>query len=184
MKKYCIVSFCNIYILPYAKTYIDAIVKNGAKCVLLFWDRDAVDGKNDNYPNCIKRCYSYAFNKESNRIDKLKGYLGAARLFQRELIKNDYDGIVFLQTHAAVACNSVIRRKYHKKYIVDIRDWTLENYAIYRRIEKICIKGSYSTVISSPAYSKFLPMGNYTIAHNYSPFDEDVIRSLREIFSL
>ena len=47
MKRYCLVSFCNIYLLPYARKYIDAILASGAECDLIYWDRDAVNGEND-----------------------------------------------------------------------------------------------------------------------------------------
>ena len=56
-KRYCLVSFCNIYLLPYAKIYIDAINSAGAECDLLFWDRDAVNGENDKFDNCNKLYY-------------------------------------------------------------------------------------------------------------------------------
>lgn len=44
MKRYCVISFCNMYVLPYAKLYIDSIIASGAKCDLIYWDRDAENG--------------------------------------------------------------------------------------------------------------------------------------------
>ena len=180
MKKYCVVSFCNMYILPYASIYIDLIVKNGAECVLLFWDRDNTEGKNDNYPNCQKKCFSYKCDNNTNRINKVKGYLGAKSFFVNELCSEDYDGIIFLQTHAAISCYGVLKKKYIGKYIVDVRDWTLEHISVYRYIEEKCIKNSYRTVISSPAYKDFLPDFHYTVAHNFTPFSNETIDLLRE----
>lgn len=181
MKNFCLISFCNIYLLPYAKTYIDAIQRSGAKCTLLFWDRDAVDGKNDNYPGCFKKCYQKRKTTESSKAEMLIGYIEATKFFQRELKHTKYDGLVFLQTHAAVACGSMLKRKYRKKYIVDIRDFTLENYLLYRQFETSCISNSFASVVSSPAYAKFLPKHKYVIAHNYTPFSDDEIQSVRTV---
>jgi len=180
MKNYCLVSFCNIYVLPYAKTYIDEIIKSGNKCTLLFWDRDAVDGENDQYEGCEKICYQMKINPESTGVTKLVGYLKAARFFNRVLEKTDFEGIVFLQTHAAIMCKNILLKKFRNRYIVDIRDYTWENFAPYKWLEEKTMKEAYSVVISSPAYRKFLPKREYIIAHNYTPFSEDVIREIRE----
>ena len=180
MKKYCIVSFCNIYILPYAKIYIDRIIQSGAECILLFWDRDNVNGNNDIFPKCIKKCYEYKFTNSSTKYDRLKGYKGAIKYFIKDLSNNHYDGVIFLQTHAAVASYNVLKKLYKNRYIVDIRDWTLENIYIYRNFEKKCIQNSYKTVISSPAYKSFLPDGDYVVAHNYTPIDDLTVKKIRE----
>ena len=177
--KVCIISFCNIYVLPYASTYIERTIENGNDCTLLFWDKDAVNGDNDQYPNCRKVCFQKKMTPKSSATDKFFGYCGATLLFNKELKMNDYDRIVFLQTHAAISCYPRLQ-KYRKKYIVDIRDYTLENHTIYSELERKVINEAYCTVISSPAYRTFLPTGEYVVAHNYSPFSEKVIRKIRE----
>ncbi|MDA8227763.1 MAG: hypothetical protein M0T74_08730 [Desulfitobacterium hafniense] len=180
MKLFCIIGFCNMYVLPYAKTYIKAIQDSGAECTLLFWDRDEVDGGNDNFPGCRKLCYQRKKTPESSAKDKVLGYLGASKYFRKVIKEENFDGLIFLQTHAAIACQSVLNKQYQGRYIVDIRDWTLENYGIYRNLEKKAIDSSFATVISSPAYSKFLPEHDYVVAHNYTPFPEDQVKAIRE----
>ena len=180
MKKYCIVSFCNMYILPYAKTYINQIVADGNTCTLLFWDRDAVDGNNDDFPECEKKCYQRRMTPNSSKFDKIVGYMQATTFFKQVLKKNDFDGIVFLQTHAAVACKSVLESKYQKKYIVDIRDYSLENHNWYFKREKAVIDHSFAAIVSSPAYAQFLPKHEYIVAHNYTPFSSEKIKAVRD----
>ena len=175
MKNFCIVSFCNIYVLPYGKTYIDKILKSGNSCTLLFWDRDAVNGNNDSFEGCEKIVYQKKIKSNSGKFVKLIGYCGAASFFRKILFKRDFDGVVFLQTQSAVFTNKILLRKYHHKYIVDIRDYTLERFGWYRRMEIALIQNSFKVVISSPAYKKFLPNGNYIVAHNYSPFPKEVV---------
>lgn len=174
MQRICVISFCNIYLLPYAKVYINAIVNSGSECTLLFWDRDAVDGVNDNYPGCIKLCYQRKKTADTDIFDKILGYKGATVFFRKVIEEKKFDKLIFLQTHAAVACVDILNI-YKNRYIIDIRDWTLENLWIYRWLEKKCVAGSFATIISSPAYSKFLPPHDYIIAHNFTPFlDKDV----------
>ena len=179
MKRYCLVSFCNIYVLPYAKIYIDAIKNAGAECDLLYWDRDAVNGQNDSFL-CNKICYQRKMTPESSVGDKVFGYIQARNFFVKRLKENNYDGIVFLQTHAAIACGRMLSQKYVGRYIVDIRDYTLEKYTLYKKLEKRVIDNAFATVISSPAYSYFLPKHDYVVAHNYSPFSESMITEVRE----
>lgn len=179
MKKYCIVSFGNLYVLPYSKTYINEILASGAQCDLLFWDRDAVNGQNDNYDGCRKICYERKITPESSFKEKLFGYIEARSCFCKQLKKEKYDGVIFLQTHSAVACENVLKKHYKGRYIVDIRDFTLENYWIYRIFEKKVVDNSFATAISSPAYRKFLPEHDYVMAHNYTPFEEDILTDIR-----
>lgn len=180
MKKYCLVSFCNIYVLPYARKYIDAILASGAECDLIYWDRDAANGENDVFYGCNKFCYQRRMTPESSSKDKLLGYIEARQFIIKNLQKTKYDGIFFLHTHAAVACWSILRKDYKNKYIVDVRDYSLENYGLYRKIEKNLIQNSYATVISSPAYKKFLPKNDYVISHNYTCFSKEDVKSIRE----
>lgn len=181
MKRYCLISFCNIYILPYAKLYINTILNSGAECHLIYWDRDAVNGANDKFEGCVKFCYQNKILSVSSIKDKIKGYIGARRFVLKLLSTNNYDGIIFLQTHTAVACESILKKKYAGKYLVDIRDYTLENWFLYKNLEKKVINNSYATVISSPAYSKFLPKHDYVVAHNFSPFPEEIVEKNKAV---
>lgn len=173
MKRVCLVSFCNMYYLPYASLYIDSIIANGAKCSLLFWDRDAVGGNNDNYPQCDEKIvFQYHEIKNSLGLKKIWGYIKAARYFRKVLSEKDFSGLIFLQTHCAVACEKILLNKYRKKFILDIRDYFYDDIKWYNRKEKHLIDNSYANVISSPAYKTFLPEGKFYISHNYTPFNK------------
>ena len=180
MKRYCLISFANIYVMPYAKLYIDSILTCGAECDLVYWDRDAVNGKNDGFDECRKICYQRKITPDSSAKEKLIGYIESRNFIIKELRKTNYDGIIFLQTHAAVACKDILKRKYRKKYIVDIRDYTLENHSIYRILENKVITEAFATVISSPAYRQFLPKRDFVIAHNYSPFPSEMVNNIKK----
>lgn len=179
MKTIGIISLCNIYVLPYAKTYVNAIIENENHCDLIYWDRDAVDGKNDGLNDCTKHSFQYKLTERSSRIDKLLGYIKATNYIKDTIKENNYDGLIFLQTHAAVFCNSILQEKYKGKYIIDIRDYTLENIKIFYNTECKAIASAYSTVISSPAYKNFLPNGDFVVAHNYTPFLSEKVEEIR-----
>lgn len=173
MKNICLVTFCNLYYLPYASLYIDKIVASGVKCTLLFWDRDAVNGENDLYPQCNEKIvFQYKEMKNTPGLAKAWGYVKAACFFNKILKERDFSGVVFLQTQCAVACCRVLKKKYRKCFILDIRDYFFDDVPVYRQLEKSLIDISYANVISSPAYKYFLPKGEYYISHNYTPFDE------------
>ena len=179
MKRFCVVSFCNIYVLPYAKLYIDSIIRSGNSCTLLFWDRDSVNGDNDKFENCSKIVYQKKIKSNSSKLTKFFGYLRSTAFFKKELKRGSYDGIVFLQTHSAVFCQKVLCKHYPFKYVIDIRDFTLENYSLYRKSEAKVIKKAYRCVISSPAYSSFLPESDYVVAHNFVEFPKGSIDKIR-----
>lgn len=185
MKNYCIVSFCNMYNLPYAKLYVDKIIESGNKCSLLYWDRDDDSGDKDKINElCELIPFHRVIKPNCSKLDLLLGYIGASSFFNYILGKRKFDGVIFLQTHAAVACAIQSFLKYSGKYIIDIRDYSLENHAVYRYIEEHLINKSYSTVISSPAYSCFLPKFDYVVAHNYVPFPKDIIKKIRDSWKI
>lgn len=182
MKRICIVSYSNLFILPYAKGYVEHIRNNGDQCFLLYWNRDVSGNVNDlrNYPDCNH----FTFDEQhpidnGNPFIKFLDYIKVTNYFINTLKKQRFDGLIFLQTHAAIACNRILTKYYSQKYIVDVRDYTQENIALYRYIEKKVFKNAYGVVISSPAYKQFLPVMNYTLAHNFSAFPKAMMKDLR-----
>lgn len=176
MKSICIVSFCNLYYLPYASLYIDKVLEAEAKCTLLFWDRDAVNGENDKCPDgCEKLVFQYKEMKNTPGFAKIWGYVKATKYFRKVLSEREFSGVVFLQTQCAVACGSILQKRYKGRFILDIRDYFYDDVSFYRKQEKKLIDISYANVISSPAYRKFLPEGQYYLSHNYSPFEDKIL---------
>lgn len=112
-------------------------------------------------------------------MSKYIRYVLAIKFVRKEIQSKNFKGIIFLQTHATVACEDILIKKYNDRYIVDIRDYTLENVSIYYKKECIVIKNSYATVISSPAYCNFLPKKHdYIIAHNYNKIEPNIIEEI------
>lgn len=182
-RRICLISYGNPYLLPYINTYIDSIKAEGAECCLLYWDRNKNGNQEDlkSFPDCKHFPFSCYMPTEgaSNRV-KLNNYIKASRFIIKVIKDEKFDGLVFLQTQAAVACINALRRFYKRRYIVDVRDYTMEDNVLYRHFEAKVFSDAYRVVISSPAYKYFLPKAEYVLAHNYTEFPKDTADAIRE----
>ena len=171
MGKICLISYCNLYMIPYIKKYTSKIINSGNECICLFWDRDGNLGKND----IIDGCQNIVFNKKIKEpmtpLLKAFSYLRCAHFFNKTIKNSHFEKIVFLQSHAAVLCDRKLLEKYSKKYVIEVRDYFMEENSLYFRKETIAIKLAKYVFISSPGYKSFLPDSDYIVAHNYSDFD-------------
>lgn len=172
--KICIVSYIAPYTIPYINTYFDIVKSTGNECDVVFWDRDG-DFNEEGADGINYLPYRAVALQNQSRVKRYLCYFPATKHIIDRLKKVDYDRVIFLQTHAAVACKGILEKKYKGKYIVDIRDFTLENIPFYRNIEQKVIQNSYSTVISSRGYKKFLPDYDYKVVHNYTEVDAETL---------
>ena len=155
-KNICFISLGNIYLAPYLKTYTN-LIENYS---IIYWDRENLDENLDN-------AKVYRFTKANkSKIDKIIGYIQFRRYATRLLKKNNYDCLIFLQTLGSILLSKIITKKYKKKYIVDIRDYSYEGNKLIFHIEKKVIQNSYKCVLSSEGYKDFLPESDYLITHN------------------
>jgi hypothetical protein len=160
-KKLCFITLGNLYLCPYIKKYIELI---DCKYDIIYWDRHNLKENFDGADNV------YAFNlglKEgSSKIQKLRGYIEFAEYGKKILLNEKYDGLILLQTSAGVLFYKTLQKQYYKKYILDIRDYTMEKNPVFYKLVSKLIKNSYKTVISSEGYKAFLPDYNYVLTHN------------------
>lgn len=162
MKKICFISIGNIYTTPYINVYINNLQK---LYDIIYWNRD-------NITENINADMLYPFKHSSNSyFKKILGYLKFSIYCKNILKKNDYDMIIFLGTIPCIL-NYFNIFSLNFNYIIDVRDYTLENNKIFYKIERKCFKNSKAIVISSPAYRLFLPKGyNYLELHNIQKFN-------------
>lgn len=182
-RRICLVSYGNPYLLPYINTYIDSIKAEGAECCLLYWDRNKNGNQEDlkSFPDCKHFPFScYMPTEGASKWVKLSNYIKATRYIIKVIKEEKFDGLVFLQTQAAVACINVLRRFYKQRYIVDVRDYTMEDNALYKYFETKVFSTAYRVVISSPAYKNFLPKAEYVLSHNYTEFPKESADAIRD----
>lgn len=167
-KRICFVSLNNIYLTPYINKYIDLIDETYD---VIYWNRHRM--KED-----IKAKHYYSFNLQiedtASKATKLLGYM-KFRKFASDVLKNNYDHVILLQTSVGVLLMSTLLSKYKQKYILDIRDYTFEKNIIFYKIVKQLVEHSSLNVISSKGYKEFLPPHNYTNVHNDVKIENRII---------
>ncbi len=142
---------------PYAFFYINLLKQKGIDFDVAYADRYALNEQYD-FNTAV-----FNWDKSKSRLSQFYKY----RKFLSKLIKTGkYDKAVALTTLMAVLLNDILAKRFKDNYIVDVRDFTYENYGIYRYFEKKAIKKSRVTVISSDRFRDFLPEFDYTSIYN------------------
>lgn len=162
--KLCIVIPCNIHVAPFYWRYVKLIKEQGLSFDLIFWDRTGIimeTQAQNNYP------YQQKDSICSGNVFKVFKYIGFSR-FARKIIKeNNYDKVICLTTNSAILLYDILLNSFNRKYLLDIRDYTLEEFRPYFNMVKKLVENSGDVIISSKGFKKFLPDWNYTIAHNF-----------------
>lgn len=166
-KKICFVSLSNIYLCPYIYKYIQQL---DCDYDVIYWDRHGVEESidaNQIFP------FRYKMNEGNGKLSKLIGYFKFQKFAKKTIKKNNYDGIILLQTSIGIMMSLFLKSRYLNKYILDIRDYTLENNFLFFNLEKALINRSAYTVISSKGYHSFLPEYEYIVVHNDANIDKE-----------
>lgn len=156
--------FCgDLKYCPYLARYTERLEEASVPYRVLFWNR--ANFKLDLPKNYVY--YDSPSDESLGKIQKLKDFMGFRKWVVKQLKVYKPDGLIFLSTLTGVLLVDMIKR-YKKKYIFDIRDYSYENFSVFRKVEKRVIKHSYFTAISSKGFKAFLPEHNYIIAHNFN----------------
>ena len=156
--------FCgDLRFCPYVKRYTERLDLANCPYEVLFWNRS---GSELELPSNY-----YWFNTPSdeaqNKISKLFDFIKFRKWVKKHLKKHKCDGIVVLSTLPGILLFDVLKR-FKKKYIFDIRDYSYEHISFFKKIEEKVIDNSYFTSISSKGFQAFLPEHKYVIAHNFN----------------
>lgn len=155
------VSTGDCYQTPYIEAYESCFE---GEYDFLYWSRSDASCR-------MARANAIPFeSKGESKLDKLIGYAGFASFVKDCLREKNYEGIVLLQTQAALLLSSYLKKHYQGKYICDIRDYCFERIPFIRGFEESLFERSYANFISSPGYMNFLPSGaDYHLLHNNHP---------------
>jgi len=89
--------------------------------------------------------------------------------FVKKVIQQrEYDFLIFLAPIPAVILYRFLSARYVNRYVVDIRDYSLEHNPIYFAALGKVLGNAALRVISSPAFTQFLPVAKYVLCHNIS----------------
>ena len=172
----CFINLDSINVTPYFAQY--------RKCLrsdydLIYWDR----GKHDcatGAKNSFRYKSAAPSNSTSNLMTLAKGYLGFRRFATRILRQDNYQRVVALTGNCAVLLSPILCKKYSGRFIIDIRDYFLEDFRPYRWVEEKTIDASGLAVISSPAYEHFLGHHNFQVMHNVQEISPAELQPIKQ----
>ncbi len=160
-KKICFITVRNIYAISCLPRYIKCF--GGNPFDIIYWDHANIEencGAENHY------ALKYKTSNNDSKWRKLIGYFKFIQFAKSILKKTQYDVIILLPTQTGILLHNLMTKEYEGKYVLDIRDYSFENYKIFYNIEKRLIKYSGLAVITSPAYKRFLPEHDYHVSHN------------------
>lgn len=167
--KICFVVYGNLYLAPYIQNYLD--VYSNEDCDIICWNRHGVEETREG-------CNVLSFNSDmsdnkASKVKKLLGYFKYTKFVRKNLKQKDYDLVILLQSIAGVFNARTLLKKYKNKYVMDVRDYSIEGIPIIKNREFKLLRHSRLNVISSEGYKNFLPKDcEYLLVHNYSKVDE------------
>ncbi len=154
-----VIGFNNIKYSPYIRTYTELLDKYKVNYDVIIPNRDQIDERTNG--NLI----SIYWDKTKSKI---QNFISFKKNVTNILEKENYGFVFVLTTLPAILLSHVLLKKYRKKYLVDIRDYTYDKMPIFKNIESKVLKHAHTRVISSPAFRTFLPNSEYIICHNFS----------------
>lgn len=163
MKRIAFVSLSNLYAVPYIKKYVQAM--NGeASYDIVMWNRHGVE--EGDYGAETVYSYPVLMDEALSKPLKLLHMIRFCDFAGKILRRDNYDGVIILHTNAAILLQQLLCTKYSGKFILDIRDYSMEKNSLYYRIEQKLLKHSAQCFISSDGFRAFLPEHDYSLVHN------------------
>ncbi|CRK80172.1 glycosyltransferase [Neobacillus massiliamazoniensis] len=164
--KVLVLGFTKISYMPYMHFYIEQLKKYNCEVHLLYWKRD--NNPDSESPKGIVTHIFDRYQEDSVPLrNKIGSFLEYRKYAKQILKKHSFDLIVVLHSTPGVLLSDVLTRKYKKKYVLDYRDFTYENFTFYKKIIHKLITNASATFVSSDAYRKYLPLiDNLYTSHN------------------
>jgi glycosyltransferase involved in cell wall biosynthesis len=149
---------------PYMYTYLHAIKNLDVKTTVLSWKR--CEGGNNVVKDCEIIEYKAKLDYNTPKYLKVLAFIRWSIWINSVLGKENFDCLIVMTTIPAILMAPILVHRYQKKFVLDIRDFTIEKSMALRAIERYLISKAYLTVISSDGFRSFLPKHNYIIDHN------------------
>jgi hypothetical protein len=165
-----IISIGDIMGLPFLHKYTKLLEDTGTRYEVLFWNRENLKYK------LPKNYLSYNLKSRYNKSPyyKIFDFIKYSLWIRKQLKKRSYSKLIILTTLSGLFIFDLLLKKFSNKYIFDIRDYSYEHINFFKFIEKMIIKKSFFTCISSEGFKEFLPQGyDYIVTHNFSKDEID-----------
>lgn len=146
--------------------YINQLQKSNCSISLVYWDRDEKPDMNP--PDGINIFKFSDYMSDSEPLTRKISHFSKYRNYIKAILNNNtFNMIIVLHTTPGVLLYDILTSKYPGKYILDYRDFTYENFILYKKIIHKLINTSIATFVSSKGYLKYLPVSEKIyISHN------------------
>lgn len=170
LKKVCIVTYDEYINIPFIKKYEELLYKHNIKYDIILWDRRNLSKKCEKKDNC----YIFRTKTGRSRISKIFPFIKWRKYTLKILNKNKYDKIIILTTLPGILLYSFIIKNFRNRFILDIRDFTYENFNGYKKKVDCLVDASYLTLISSKGFLSWLiPNPKIIPNHNISNVEKE-----------
>lgn len=161
--KIAIILSGNTVKAPYLSYYLKFLEDYKIQYDIICWNRRMIDESGN-------LSYNVSQTEGIGYFNRFYSYLGYKKFVINCLNKNKYDKIIVSTIAIAILLYPYLKKYYRKKYLFDIRDYSLIVKFSWLVLKKV-VDNSAATVISSPGFTEWLPRSSkYYIAHNF-PFE-------------
>lgn len=166
MSKFLIIAFHPRTMTPYARQYEEEILKQGFQYDIVFWDRFSKGPLKKNGNEYIFQC---PCTLGGNKLKKFYPFYLFRKTILQILSSVPYDKLIILNTMPGFLLQDVLLQHYKGRYVLDIRDYTYEKYALYKSRVLSLVDNSCFTALSSRGFCQFLGThSKFVITHNIS----------------
>lgn len=153
-----LLGFTKMKFMPYASFYLDKIDCKKNSVEIVYWNRDLQDEDLDRYDKSIVFHEFRAQMEDSiDKYRKLKFFYQYRKFVKKLLKRKDFDFIISLHTLPGLLVLDSLCRLYSKRYILDYRDSTFENNALFGRMVRKLALNAHTVFVSSDGFRQFLP---------------------------
>jgi len=150
----------NSFKSPYLSHYLEALNSLNISYDIISWNRLHV-----NEPGIIQ--FNCNASEEKGYIKRFYLYGKYLKFIKKRISEEKYEKIIVFTIALGILLYPILNTKYSKKYIFDIRDFSIMRIFMRRRFSSL-IDRSFCTIISSKGYLTWLPEKKYVISHNCS----------------
>ena len=167
--KACIITYDEYINIPYVHKYEEILLKNKITYDIILWNRS---GQGIEISDGAENNYLFSMQTNASKLSKIIPFIKWRKDVKAILRKDKYDLLILCTTLPGVLISDILVRDYTKRFILDIRDYTYENWSVYRRFAEKNIGAAGLVIISSKGFQRWLPTGyEYMISHNISNSD-------------
>ena len=150
--KIAVISNVSLSFAPYIRYYTDLLDHNDI-------DYCIINKEDDQSIMTSEERIVFSLGESNNKIGKICKTIQWYSFIRKSIKEHEISKLIVSPTRTAIVLFPILFF-YKSKYILDIRDYTKEYSVFYRFIEKVLIKRSYKTVLSSRGFLQWIPYNN------------------------